>query len=82
MTLARLSADKISEVIAGLRRISSRSVNAAEQIKAMITYLDNLRDGLDSKRLCAKMCVTLKLTGQVIDQSLSTPAFYLKQISV
>ena len=49
-TLARLSADKTSQVIGGLRRMSSRSTNAAEEIEKLITYLDNQRDRLGYDR--------------------------------
>lgn len=64
--------------LGGLWRMSSRSVTAAEQIDTKITYLYNLRDGLDSKRLCGKMRFSLELTVHVIDQSLSIPAFYVR----
>ena len=49
-TLARLSADKTSQVIGGLRRMSSRSANAAEEIEKLITYLHNQRDRLGYDR--------------------------------
>jgi hypothetical protein len=45
-TLARLSADKTSQVIGGLRRMSPRSNIAREEIGKLITYLENNRDRL------------------------------------
>jgi len=45
-TLARLSADKTSGVIGGLRRMLPSSATAAEEIEKLITYLDNNRDRL------------------------------------
>jgi hypothetical protein len=45
-SLARLSADKASQVIGGVRRMSSRSGTAAEEIAKLITYLDNNRNRL------------------------------------
>jgi hypothetical protein len=44
--LARLSTDKASQVIGGLRRMSPHSGAAAEEIAKLITYLDNNRDRL------------------------------------
>jgi hypothetical protein len=45
-TLARLSADKTSHVIAGMRRMVPSSATAGEEIEKLITYLDNNRDRL------------------------------------
>jgi len=45
-SLARLSADKASHVVGGLRRMSPRSDVAGEEIEKLITYLDNNRDRL------------------------------------
>ena len=46
-TLARLSQDRLSHVIAGLRRMLPRSVSALEAIDQLITYLHNQRERLD-----------------------------------
>jgi hypothetical protein len=43
-TLVRLGEDRVSHVIAGLRRMSPTTQHAREAIDALIVYLDNQRD--------------------------------------